>query len=55
MTVTAVEITSRPSPAGTAIRTGGEAQEPASVIIVANVEALADTNVARCNDDNPYR
>ena len=53
MTVTAVEITSRPTPVGT--RPAGKAQEPAGVIIVANVETLADTNVARCNDDNPYR
>ncbi|GLZ00668.1 hypothetical protein [Actinoplanes sp. NBRC 103695] len=54
MTITAVEITTRP-PAETTTRPAGRAPEPAGVVIVANVEALASTNVARCNDDNPYR
>jgi len=55
MTVTAVEITRRPPPTTTAPILTDRAAEPAGVVIVADVEALAGTNQRACSDDNPYR
>ncbi|MEU4214055.1 hypothetical protein [Actinoplanes sp. NPDC026623] len=54
MTVTAVQITSRPAPTGTASRQPSRTPEPAGVVIVADVEALTTTNQRGCGNDNPY-
>ncbi len=54
MTVTAVEITHRPAPTGTASRQAGRTAEATGVVIVTNVEALTTTNQRGCGNDNPY-
>ncbi|MEV4515611.1 hypothetical protein AB0K00_42465 [Dactylosporangium sp. NPDC049525] len=55
MTVTAVQITQRLAPASTTPAPAGRAPEPAGIVIIADVEALAHTNRPGCGDDNPYR
>ena len=54
MTVTAVEISSRPAPAKTPTRPTSRTSEPAGVVIVGDVEALTVTNQRGCGNDNPY-
>ncbi|WP_370420302.1 hypothetical protein AB8O64_19660 [Streptomyces sp. QH1-20] len=49
MTAVAVEITTRP-PAPVQPE-----PEPAGVVIVANVEDLADGSAPGCGNDNPYQ
>ena len=45
MTAVAVEITTRPS----------VEEEPMGLVLVDDVEALAEGTVPGCNDDNPYQ
>lgn len=54
MTVTAVEITSRPTATATANRSTSRPAEPSGVVIVANVESLTVSNQRGCGNDNPY-
>lgn len=53
MTAVAVEISRRPIAANRDHRTSAS-PAPTGVVIVADVEALAETNIGRCNDSNPY-
>ncbi|MEU7589457.1 hypothetical protein AB0A95_24555 [Micromonospora sp. NPDC049230] len=53
MTVTAVEITSRPSRAASTGKQPTSKQEPAGVVIT-QVDALITGNERGCGDDNPY-
>ncbi|MGW0822207.1 hypothetical protein [Streptomyces sp. NPDC002845] len=44
-TAVAIEITRRPE----------TEEEPTGLVIVEDLEALAEESAAPCNDDNPYR
>ncbi|MCE7081352.1 hypothetical protein [Streptomyces sp. ST2-7A] len=54
MTAVAVEITPRPV-AAEPEPLRPVSPEPAGLVIVDDVEALAEGTAAACNDDNPYR
>jgi hypothetical protein len=55
MTAVAVEISPRPV-VGMPEPTAHQASpEPAGLVIVDDVEALAEGSTPGCNDDNPYR
>ena len=54
MTVTAVQITRRPTQTTTTTATTTRRTQPSDVVVVADVESLTATNQRGCGDDNPY-